>query len=265
MILTDTHVHLGKEPLDSEFYLRGAAAGVPRWVVCSSGLPDARNAQHFAEVHDGVFFTAGVHPHESASEPRGVAPYRDFAAHPKFVGIGEIGLDFYYDHSDRNVQRAVLADFLDLALELHRPAILHCRDKDGHDDAYKILFDLLTPFAERGGTFELHAFAGTPDWGRSFARLGAFFGVGGMVTFKRADNIRETVRSLPLDRILLETDTPYLAPIPHRGNPNHPAMIPLIANALATLFGVSPDIIARETNGNAERLFSLPPLREVFA
>ena len=133
--------------------------------------------------------------------------------------------------------------------------MVHCRDKADSVLAYADAYSLLKPFAERGGKFVLHCYAGTPDYAEKFAALGSYFGVGGMITFGKADNIRELAKLLPADRLLLETDAPYLAPKPYRGKPNHSRYIPLIGAKLAEVRGITPEECARLTTANAARLF----------
>ena len=133
--------------------------------------------------------------------------------------------------------------------------MVHCRDKAESEQAYDDAYSLLKPFAERGGKFVLHCYAGTPGHAEKFAELGSYFGVGGMITFGKADNIRELAKRFPADRLLVETDAPYLAPKPYRGKPNHSRYIPLIGAKLAEVRGITPEECARLTTANAARLF----------
>ena len=257
-MLFDTHVHLTDEDPDPVSYLeRAGSAGVNELLFCSSGMENSRRSGAFAAASEQIYFAAGVHPHESQEMKEDVSAYREFTAMPRLIAIGELGLDYYYDISPRETQIRVFRDFLGLAKELDLPAIVHCRDKDDSDRAYADCFDILSGFAADGGRFELHSFAGTVQWMERFAALGAMFGVGGMLTFRRADNIREVVSAMPRERIMLETDSPYLAPVPHRGKVNHPAFLIHTADAMADLFGMTTEDVAKMTTENAHRFFRI--------
>ena len=191
--------------------------------------------------------------------PCEAAAFEAFSDAPRFAAVGEIGLDYYYERDTRDTQIRVFRAFLELALRLDRPAIVHTRDADGGTLAYGDAFGPLSDFASAGGRFVLHSFAGSLADLERFAALGAFFGCGGMVTFKKADNIRALALRYPEDRILLETDSPYLAPVPFRGQENHPGFLPWTAHALAALRGWSMKTTAALTTSNAKRFFRIPP------
>ena len=248
--------HLSEEGGDpKEIVRRAHEAGVRFLLACGGSLQDSSSVRDFAEQYDDVYFAAGVHPHEADSFDGSIEPFRAFSLSPKFRAVGEIGIDTYYENAGLDKQKDTMRIMLDWALECKAPAIIHCRAADGCDDSYQVCYELLSAFAGKGGKFVLHCFAGTPEWMRKFAELGSFFGVGGMLTFRRADNIREVVMLMPEDRILLETDSPYLAPVPFRGRPNTPEYLPLVAHKLAELKGVPVDRIAELTTSNAFRLF----------
>lgn len=277
MCLFDTHLHLpqkegGTEENGStdcpgaagesafnplEFCRRAADSGVGYLLACASGMEESLRAADFAAECPGAFFAAGVHPHDAEKMNGTAADFKEFARRKHFAAIGEIGLDFYYDFSERTTQITVFRDFLAVALELNLPVSVHCRDRGREDSAYDIAHELLRDYASSKGVFVLHAFAGSPEWADKFIQLGAYFGVGGMITFKRADNIRELACLYPEDRILLETDSPYLAPVPFRGKENHPAYLPLIAEKLALLRNISLDDCARITTENAFRFLGI--------
>lgn len=254
----DTHVHLPDHEFDwSAYRARSVAAGVPWLLFCGSGMEQCERIAALSDADPRVFFAAGVHPHECAKAgfDMPAESFAVFASHPRHVAVGEIGLDFYYGLSPEDRQIASFADYLNLALKLDKPAIAHLRDKDGSLRAYDAALELLAPFSRQGGRFVLHAFAGTPELLDKFAALGAYFGVGGMVTFRRADNIRALAVRYPDDRFLLETDAPYLAPVPHRGEENHPALLPCTAEFLAALRGVALETLAEQALANSKRLF----------
>ena len=164
-------------------------------------------------------------------------------------------MDFFYDHSPEKAQLAVLEEFLQLALEKKLPAIIHIRDKEDCDKAYRDAYRLLEQFSRNGGRFVVHCFAGTPEWAEKFLALGAYCGVTGIVTFRRAENIRETLKVIPQNRLLLETDSPYLAPVPHRGKENHPGFLVLVAQTVARERGCTIEEIAAAATANGLNLF----------
>ena len=262
--LFDTHAHLGDDgcPDEAEFYRRAEDAGVPWILLCGSDLASSRRAAEFASHFDRVFFAAGLHPLDVEKHPGEAAEFEAFADSPRFVAVGEIGLDYYYEAETRRKQLEVFRSFLDLALRLDRPAVVHTRDRDGSSLAYDDAYAILSDFAGAGGRFVLHSFAGSVADLERFAALGAYFGCGGMVTFKKADNIRSLALRYPEDRILLETDSPYLAPVPFRGKENHPEYLPWTARSLAALRGWSTEWTASMTTANAKRFFRIPPEHE---
>ena len=254
MNLFDSHFHIDPAEKPSEFIDKCAAAGVVKTLACGGSLEDSKAAAEFADAVPFCLFAAGVHPNEAAAFNGAFNEFMPFAEKPKFAAIGEIGLDFHYGADSKLKQVEVFEKFLEIALELKRPALIHCRDGEGRYDAYETMHAILKPFSAAGGRFELHCFCGNVAWAEKFAELGAYFGIGGMLTFKKAQNIRDVAAMLPLDKILLETDSPYLAPVPHRGKPNHPSLLPHIAKAFAELRGISAEDAAKTTFDNAERL-----------
>ena len=263
MIWIDTHFHAGDYLPDFSAYIQEAEdAGVHRLLLCASGKEETGPARDAAQAFPSLYYAVGIHPHNAESD-RDFLPELDrFTGDPKLAAAGEIGLDYYYDLSPRQPQRDVLEYQLDWALKNHLPAVIHCRDKAESEQAYADAYGLLKPFAERGGKFVLHCYAGSPAYAEKFAALGSYFGVGGMITFGKADNIRELAGLLPLDRLLVETDAPYLAPKPYRGKPNHSKFIPLIGAKLAEIKGITPEECAAATTANARRLFPVIRLPE---
>ena len=268
--LFDTHAHLGDDgcPDETEYYRRAKEAGVPWILLCGSDFESSRRAAEFASHFDRVFFAAGLHPLDIVKHPCDEETLEEFTAERvsrrdlKFVAVGEIGLDYYYERDTREKQLEVFRSFLSLALCLDRPAIVHTRDVDGSTLAYDDAYSLLSVFAGAGGRFVLHSFAGSLADFERFDALGAFFGCGGMVTFKKADNIRALALRYPEDRVLLETDSPYLAPVPFRGKENHPEFLPWTAHSLAALRGWSMEKTVNLTTSNAKRFFRIPPEHE---
>ena len=179
-----------------------------------------------------------------------------FRGHPKLAAVGELGLDYYYDSSPREQQKQVLEYFLTLALDWQLPVVIHIRDQENCDQAYFDAYERLKDFASGGSKMVIHCFSGTPEWAEKFLSLGAYLGVTGMVTFRKGDNIRELARLIPDDRLLLETDSPYLAPVPMRGNPNHPGWLYFVAKAVSECRGVTVSEILELTSGNARSFYS---------
>lgn len=256
----DTHAHYSPTE-DGDFlpwFQRAADAGVTRVLLATSGWENTSDSANCANTVDGAFFSAGIHPHEAETETaHDHREYLTFLQQEKCVAAGEIGLDYFYEISPVEKQREVFETFLSLALESNKPAIIHCRDKADSGPAYDHTFEHLSAFANKGGRFVLHSFAGSPQWVKKFEAIGAWFGVGGMVTFKAAENIRTIVRLMPVDRIMMETDSPYLAPVPFRGKRNHPALMPNITETLALCQCRTAEEMAQITTDNALRFFGI--------
>jgi TatD DNase family protein len=250
MHLFDTHLHLDADEEYGDLFSAARAVGVRQFLVAGTTLPDSVHAAEVAAAETGVVAAAGIHPHEAGAF-HDIGPFEELCAHPRVVAVGEIGLDYYYDHSPREAQREVFRAFLRLAAKQALPAIIHCRD--AYEDCFEILHETLEP----DQPFEIHSFTGTPEQAGRLLDMGALLSFNGMITFKRAENIRAAFEVVPLDRLLLETDSPYLAPVPYRGKRNQPAYLPQIATAVARLRGVSPEEVAAVTTANACRFFGL--------
>lgn len=269
MEIFDTHFHYYGESSPLEFYRSVTAeAAVPpqsdilvpdviRLMAVGGDFLESRRAAEFARVIDSANFAVGVHPHQAAAYLEEKNDFGEFRGMPKLAAIGELGLDYYYELSDLEAQKKVFRQFLELGLEWDLPAIVHIRDREGCDDAYRDACELLDPFAGAGGRFVVHCFAGTPQWAERFLALGGYCGVTGMVTFGRAGNIRETLRVIPDERLLIETDSPYLAPVPHRGRENHPGYLVLIADRVAQERGRPVREIVELTTANGRRFFRI--------
>lgn len=253
-MLIDTHCHLNDEEHfpDPDSAIRQAReAGVERVILIGVDLPSARRAVEIAERNEGAYAAVGFHPNYTAEYETGdLKDLEPLLAHPKSVGFGEIGLDFYRETSPAEKQRQALRDQLDLADTLGKPVIFHCRH------AYEDLLQTLEARPVRS-RYLFHCFAGTIDDARRALALGAYFGVDGPVTYNTAKELRETLRALPLERLVLETDSPYLPPVPYRGKPNHPAYLRFINDALANTMGVPPEVCEGTTTLTARSLFGI--------
>jgi TatD DNase family protein len=246
--LVDSHCHLDDEQFDADreqVIERALAAGVELMLAIGTG-DDLEVAIRQADRYPFIYATIGVHPHDaSKATPETFARLRDLAGHPKVLAIGEIGLDYYHDFSPRDVQRSVFERQLELAAAVRKPIVIHSRD--AWEDTMALL-----PSLPYGGI--VHCFTGDATRARQALTLGFHLSFGGVLTFPKAESVREAARITPEDRLLVETDCPYLAPVPHRGKRNEPAFVADTALRLAQVRGVTPDAIARCTTRNFRNL-----------
>ena len=255
--LFETHFHPSDGMDANDYYQESINAGVGYLLAVGSNYESSVLARKFAESFDNTWFASGVHPHDASLYSEEKCDFAKFAEHEKFVAVGEIGLDYFYENSERGVQREVFSAFLKMAEDLSKPAIIHCRDKDDSDDAYSDLYLELDGFVRSGGTFVVHCFTGSVEWAEKFLEMGAYLGFTGIVTFPRAQNVRDALSVVPLERLLIETDTPYLAPVPKRGKTNHSKYLPYIAAKIAEEKNVSLEEISEMTTANAKKLLLL--------
>ncbi len=263
---TDSHCHPENKRFDSdrsEIFARAKDAGVSTILAIGNGDGPGTGtfdcAIKLAEQHDGVYATVGIHPHEA-----GLAKQQDFdelaalAKHPKIVAWGEIGLDYYYDHSPREVQQQVFLQQLELARAAKLPIVIHCRSSDNSDNAWDDLLRLLRENWQSSGLGGvMHCFTGTVEQARASLDLGFVISFAGNITYPKAQNIRDAASMVPLDRMFIETDSPYLAPVPHRGKRNEPAFVAEVARQVGELRGVASEEIGRMTTENFYRFFGL--------
>ena len=236
---------------------RARDAGVTRILVPATTLEDAPRVVEVAERFDGVFAAVGLHPHETRAfdEDRVLPALERLAASPKVVAIGEIGLDYFYDHSPKEDQKRALVAQLALAERVGKPVLLHNRESE--EELLEMLEAHTKGRGERSrGVF--HSFCASTATGERAIALGFFVSYSGMITFRMAENVRESAAALPLDAMLVETDAPYIAPAPFRGKPNEPALVSRTAARLAEVKGVSAAEVGRVTTANFRRLFGTP-------
>ncbi len=254
--LTDTHCHLDMDPLKKELpqvLERAKHAGVERILCIGIDEESTEEAIKISKQYKGVFATAGYHPHDAKDYPEGFDErVKQWAKNNEIVAIGEIGLDYHYDNSPRETQREVFIRQLKLALEVDLPVIIHSRD--AQEDTYKILKD---SGVTRG---VMHCYSGSVEMAERFMALGFYISIAGPVTFKNADKLRRVAQAIPDEYLLIETDAPYLAPVPYRGKRNEPAYLVKTAEKVAELRGVTLEDISRITSLNASRLFGIAPL-----
>jgi TatD DNase family protein len=252
--LIDTHCHINFPDAfpDPAAAIREAQeSGVRTLVVIGIDLESCKRALRLAEEHENVFAVVGIHPNYAhLYDAHALAEVRRFLSSPKAVALGEIGLDYHWDFATPDQQRLALVEQLDLAAQLDLPVVFHCRK------AYGDLLALLE--ARPAQPYLFHCFSGDRNDARRALDLGGVLGVDGPITYKSAKELREIVAETPLDQIVLETDSPYMTPEPHRGKPNKPAYIPFINNALAATKRISAEESATATTANARRFFRLP-------
>lgn len=260
--LVDSHCHLeyeGSAKPENQLVQEALDQGVVYLMNVGVDLPSLEKVQASSERYPQVFHTVGVHPHEAQSMTSdSIEVLRKAARHPKCKAIGEIGLDYYYDNSPREIQRQQLQAQLDLAAELGLPVVIHTRDAE--EDQLKALQEhvaRLSPDAQKNPGV-IHCFTGTQSFGQACIDLGFSISFSGILTFKTAEALRECARSFPLDRILVETDSPFLAPIPHRGKKCEPVMVIHTAQKIADVRGISLEELAEATFQNTCRVFGLP-------
>lgn len=254
-MLIDTHCHLNFDQFNEDrdaVLARAAEMGVERIIVPSVDLSNAKTVLSLAEKYEHVYAAVGVHPNSAAHwEMAWIETLREMAQHEKVVAIGEIGLDYYWDKTPTTTQRWALRAQLKLAAELKLPVIIH--NRDAHEDIIRVLAE--SPVARSETTGVLHSYSA--DWGTAQVALqmGFYLGFTGPVTFKNARELRWIVARVPEDRLLVETDAPFLTPHPYRGKRNEPAHVMYVAQQIAQERGVETAVIAQQTTQNAMRLF----------
>jgi TatD DNase family protein len=271
----DSHAHLEGTRYDADrdqVLARAKQAGIEAFLAIGNGDgPDTadcgiRLSEKYSGKHEypEIWASVGIHPHEaSLANDSAYSRLEEWARHPKVVAWGEIGLDYFYDHSPRHVQKEVFQQQMELARAAKLPIIIHCRPSDNSENAWD---DCLTLIAERwtssglGGI--LHCFTGTVEHARRGLDLGFMISFAGNITFPKAQNIRDAARLVPLDRMLIETDSPYLAPIPHRGQRNEPAYVREVARQIGELRGATGEEIGSQMAQNFCRFFKLGEKRE---
>lgn len=251
-MLVDAHAHLDDDAFDpdrEEVIQKIKEAGI--FVInAGSDLHTSEFSVRLAERYDFVYACVGVHPHEAQKAPEGYLQIlRNLAQSPKVVAVGEIGLDYYYDFSDREIQKKVFSEQLELAKEVGLPVVIH--DREAHGDTLEIL--------KRSGIKRglMHCYSGSYEIAGEFMKMGFYFSFGGPITFKNAKRPKEVAAKLPLEKILLETDCPYLSPEPYRGKRNDPTRVRVIAEALAHIKGITLQEVEKTTTSNARELFKL--------
>jgi TatD DNase family protein len=256
--MIDSHCHLDSADFnaDREAVIdRALAAGVEHMMAIGTGdgPPDLEAGVRLADKHAAFFATIGIHPHDAAKAgPGDFKRLVDLLAHPKVLAVGEIGLDYHYDFSPRDVQKSAFIEQMAIAASAKKPIVIHTRE--AWDDTLALIEEHWTPHSIGG---IMHCFSGGPEEARRALDLGFYLSFGGIVTFPKALTVQESAKSTPQDRILIETDAPYLAPVPNRGKRNEPALIVHTAKKLAQLRGESYEELCNATTENFRRLLLL--------
>lgn len=260
--LIDSHAHLDYEyEISTDLLIEEAAQFGIQKILCIAAEPTSlERVEAIAAKYPNVFHTSGIHPHDATHwTPELFEKVKLFAAKPKCLAIGELGLDYFYKHSDQPTQFKALEEQLIFSSEIGKPIVVHSRDAE--EDTLRFLKEHAKLWSTKHKTKApgvIHCFTSSQKLAEECLLLGYFISFSGIITFKNADALREVVKIVPLDKLLVETDSPYLAPIPHRGKKNHPAYTKYVAEKVAELKGLSFDEVARITTENAIRLFGFP-------
>jgi|SRR5215469_5919969 len=264
-MFVDSHCHLDGHRFDSdrdEVIARAIEAGITNALAIGTGDgPGTLDcAANLAERHDFLYASIGIHPHEAElAKDSDFAQLEQLSHRPKVIAWGEIGLDYYYDHSPRDIQKRVFVRQMEMARVARLPIVIHCRPSDHSENAWQDCLDLIEQHWMRSGQGGvLHCFTGSSAHAKRALDMGFMISFAGNVTFPKAQAIRDAVVQVPLDRMLIETDSPYLAPIPYRGRRNEPAFVRETARHIGEVRGLSVDEIGARTAENFYRFFSLP-------
>lgn len=251
-MLVDSHAHIDDDRFDSdrdEILARAAAAGVERIINIGADMESSARSLTLAEKYPAIFATVGMHPHDAKQmQEADYSKLIDWLRHPKVVAIGEIGLDYHYDLSPRSVQKEVFLRQLDIARQTGKPFVIH--ERESHGD----MLDIIKTVA-RGLEGVFHCFSGSVETAREYLKMGFYISIAGPVTFPKSVKTKEVAKFVPLDRLLLETDAPYLTPHPFRGRRNEPAYVRLVAEEVAALRNIPVTDLIQATGENARRLF----------
>lgn len=251
MIDTHSHINMIESISLEEVFMNAKENGVDKIIIPSAYPKDIDIVMSLVETHVNLYGMLGVHPTEVKDwDDCLIDKIKEYSKHPKIVAIGEIGLDYYWDKSFNDLQKEVFIKQIKLANELNLPISIH--DREAHKDT----FDILKEY-NKGSDIVMHCFSGSVEFAKECLKAGWYLALGGVVTFKNAIKMKEVAKIVPLDKLLLETDAPYLAPVPFRGKENQPAYVKYVAEEIASLRGVEVDEIAEATTQNAIKVFGL--------
>ena len=252
--MIDSHCHLDHEPLFidlSNIILRSKEVGIKKLLTISTSLKSFEKVIDIIKKDEIIYGTIGIHPHEANDKSIGSQEIvKNFNKDKKIIGIGETGLDFYYNNSDREKQIKSFIDHIEAAIKTNAPLIIHSRN------AEEDTFEILNEYKSRNVKILMHCFTGSKNFAEKLLKLNAFFSASGIITFKNSLELQETFRFLPLDKILIETDSPFLAPVPNRGKKNEPSFISFTAQKLAEIKNIPKSELIKVTTENFNKLFS---------
>jgi TatD DNase family protein len=251
--IIETHCHLDylKDKPLIEILKEASLAGVEKIITIAVEPDNFDSVKNLAEEHEEIFFSQGTHPHDAKhSTTSSLAIVKERCSHKKMVAVGEIGLDYHYNHSPQETQISVFKEHLEIAIEMNKPIVVHSREAD--EDMITILKEY-APRLQRKGV--IHSFSSGPELAKIAIELGFYLGFNGIITFKKSQNVRDIVAICPLDRILLETDAPFLTPVPHRGRENAPCNLPHILEKVAEIKNIPALEIAETCYQNSLNLF----------
>ena len=251
--MIDSHCHLDHEPLLSDLVnviKRSKDVGIKKLLTISTSHESFKRIKEIVNIDEMIFGTIGIHPHESANDKiTSDFIVENLNENPKIIGIGETGLDFFYNNSDKNEQIVSFKEHIEASIETNTPLIIHSRNAENDT------FNILNEFKNQNLKILMHCFTGTKKFAEKLLTLNSFFSASGIITFKNALDLQETFEYLPLDKLLIETDSPFLAPVPNRGKKNEPSFIDFTAQKLAEIKKISKSELIRNTTDNFNKLF----------
>lgn len=256
-MIFDTHAHLEDERFDpdrQEVIHRMRKNGITRCLLVADGKKFPQTSYDLAMQNDWIYWAVGIHPHDAAAyTPERASRLREYLQMPKLVALGEIGLDYHYDTEPRPIQRAAFDAQMELAYEMKKPVILHIRE--AHGDATGMMIERVRCGRMPSGV--MHCYTGSWESAKKYLEMGLYISFSGAVTFKNAPKVWEVARNMPLERLLVETDCPYMAPVPMRGRRNEPAFVRYTADRIAELRGIAPETVYEAAMENGKRLFGI--------
>jgi len=251
--MIDSHCHLDHEPLFSDLQniiQRSKDVGIEKLLTISTSLDSFSKIKELIKIDEMIYGTIGIHPHESSKDIiTSKEIIKDLRENSKIIGIGETGLDFYYNNSEKDKQISSFKQHIEASIETNKPLIVHSRD------AEKETFEILNQYKNQNIKILMHCFTGSKQFSEKLLTLNSYFSASGIITFKNSTDLQETFKSLPLDKVLIETDSPFLAPVPNRGKKNEPSFIDFTAAKLAEIKNISKSELIKITTNNFNRLF----------
>ena len=251
--MIDSHCHLDYEPLLSDLtnvIIRSKKVGIKKLLTISTSLESFSRVKELVNKDEMIYGTIGIHPHESSKDLiKSELIIKKLHENEKIIGIGETGLDFYYNNSEKEKQITSFEEHIKAAIKTNVPLIIHSRSAEDET------FEILNKYKDDNPKILMHCFTGSKEFSKKLLTLNSYFSASGIITFKNSNNLRETFKTIPLDRVMIETDSPYLAPVPNRGKKNEPSFIDFTATKLAEVMNVSKSELIKSTSDNFNKLF----------